>query len=450
MTDKHQYFSESSVLYLTARSVSIAVITGVLQNKGSLSTQLTKHASRVHSEHQAKLKEICFGVCRWYPKLNSIALSMLQQPFEEEDYDLYAALLIGLYQIDYMDTPDHAAVNEAVEASKELNKNWAGKLINAVLRRYLREKDAIIAAIDSMPSVEYVHPKWFMKRLKKHWPDNLDAIVDANNSHPPMCLRVNERHVSRETAIELLLSEDIDTEKGLFSSSSLYLKKPVRVNQLPHFELGYFSVQDESAQLAAFILDLKEGEKVLDACAAPGGKTGHLLERANLDVTALELEPWRLDKIHENLDRLQLSAKVICADASDTDSWWDGQSFDKILLDAPCSATGVIRRNPDIKINRKPKEVEELTHTQKNILHAVWKTLAPGGQLLYATCSILEEENALQIARFLETHDDAIEKALDLPEECGVKVQHGRQLLPQKQGHDGFYYCLLEKIAQSR
>ncbi|MCZ2721860.1 16S rRNA (cytosine(967)-C(5))-methyltransferase RsmB [Marinomonas sp. 15G1-11] len=445
MSDKNKYFSESSVLYLTARAVAITVISGVLQNKGSLSTQLSKHVSRVNSEHQAKLKEICFGVCRWFPKLNSIALSMLQQPFEEEDYDLYAALLIGLYQLEYMDTPDHAAVNEAVEATKELNKDWAGKLINAVLRRYLRERNEIVSAIQSMPSVEYVHPKWFIKRLKKHWPDQLDSIVEANNGHPPMCLRVNERHVSRETAIEILQKEGIDTDMGVYATSSLYLKKPVRVNQLPHFELGYFSVQDESAQLAAFILSPKAGEKVLDACAAPGGKTGHLLEKADIDVTAIELEEWRLDKIHENLDRLQLSANVICADASDLNTWWDGTVFDKILLDAPCSATGVIRRNPDIKINRKPKEVEELTQIQKNILQEVWKTLTPGGQLLYATCSILEEENTLQIAHFLDHHNDVIERDIELPEGCGIKTKHGVQLLPQLEGHDGFYYCLLEK-----
>ncbi|MFT2110457.1 16S rRNA (cytosine(967)-C(5))-methyltransferase RsmB [Marinomonas sp. 2405UD68-3] len=445
MTDKNVSFSESSVLYLKARTVAITVISGILQNHGSLSTQLSKHVGRVSNDHQPKLKEMCFGVCRWFPKLNSIALSMLQQPFEEDDYDLYAALLIGLYQIEYMDTPDHAAVNEAVEATKELNKDWAGKLINAVLRRYLRECDDIVASIESMPSVEYVHPKWLVKRIKKHWPAHLETIVDANNSHPPMCIRVNQRHVSRETAIDILTEQGIDTEKGDFSPVSLYLKKPVRVNQLPNFDFGYFSVQDESAQLAAFLLDLSNGEKVLDACAAPGGKTGHLLERKDIALTAVELESWRLDKINENLERLDLTADVICADVCDLDSWWDGQFFDKILLDAPCSATGVIRRNPDIKINRKPNDVVELTVIQKNILETVWKTLAPGGQLLYATCSILEEENTLQIEHFLENHVDAIEKELSLPDDCGIKVAHGRQLLPQQQSHDGFYYCLLEK-----
>ncbi len=445
MMDKNVSAPDSQDLYLPARTVAISIICGILQNKGSLSTQLAKHVGRVSNEHQPKLKEICFGVCRWFPKLNSIALNMLQHPFEEDEYDLYAILLIGLYQLEYMDTPDHAAVNEAVEATKELNQDWAGKLFNAVLRRYLRERDEILASIESMPSVEYVHPKWLVKRIKKLWPDYVESVIDANNSHPPMCLRVNERHVSRETAIELLSEKGIDTEKGIFSPSSLYLKKPISVNQLPNFEVGHFSVQDESAQLAAFLLDLKKGDRVLDACAAPGGKTGHLLEKQDISLTAIELESWRLDKIHENLERLNVTADVICADASDLSSWWNGQQFNKILLDAPCSATGVIRRNPDIKINRKPNDIVSLTNIQKSILEEVWKTLAPGGQLLYATCSILEEENSLQMVHFLESHEDAIEKPLLLPDECGLKVTHGRQLLPQQHGHDGFYYCLLEK-----
>ncbi|BDX01300.1 ribosomal RNA small subunit methyltransferase B [Marinomonas pontica] len=445
--------TETVSIQHSARQVAIEVITNILLQQGSLSTQLARHQTSVASEHIPLLKELCFGVCRQYPKLNSIALHLLAHPFEEKDTDLYATLLLGLYQLSYMNTPDHAAVNESVEACRLLKKDWATKLMNAVLRRYQREADEIIESLESTPSVEYNQPKWLLKRFNKHWPEQFEGIVDASNTHPPMCIRVNESRVSRETYQSQLQELGIKSTAGEFSPSALYLKNAVRVGELPNFEEGFASVQDEAAQLSAHILAPKTGEKLLDACAAPGGKTGHLLEQAHpLDLTAVELEPWRMEKIESNIARLGYQANLICADAGDITSWWNGEPFDKILLDVPCSATGVIRRNPDIKINRKPADINELVEIQRDILQNVWKTLKPGGHMLYATCSLMPEENEQQIRHFLAQQDDANEVPLnslapELTLEWGMEVSHGRQLFPMVEAHDGFYYCLLQKTA---
>ncbi|NLQ17109.1 16S rRNA (cytosine(967)-C(5))-methyltransferase RsmB [Marinomonas sp. M1K-6] len=445
--------SDMSTSQQSARQVAVKVISNILLQQGSLSTQLARHQTEVASDHIPMLKELCFGVCRQYPRLNSIALHLLAHPFEEKDTDLYAVLLLGLYQLTYMNTPDHAAVNETVEACRLLKKDWATKLMNAVLRRYQREADEIVALLEAQPSVEFNMPKWLVKRFNKHWPEHFEQIIEASNTHPPMCIRVNEARVSRETYQAQLVELGINSEEGPFSGSALYLRNAVRVGELPDFEEGFVSVQDEAAQLSAQLLSPKAGEKVLDACAAPGGKTGHLLEKSNhIELTAVELEPWRMEKIESNLHRLGYSAQLICADASDLDAWWNGEHFDKILLDVPCTATGVIRRNPDIKINRKPADIDDLVIIQRAILNKVWTTLKPGGFMLYATCSLMPEENEQQIQHFLAHQEDAQEVALnslapDKQIEWGIPVSHGRQLFPNLEGHDGFYYCLLQKLA---
>ena len=433
-----------------ARLVSAKILEQVLLQRGSLSTQISKHIADVDYDEQGLAKELCFGVCRYYPQLNTIALSLLSKPFEEKDLDLYAALLMGLYQIEHMSTPDHAAVHESVELCRQLDKEWATKLMNAVLRRYQRERDDILENLASQPSMAYNLPKWLVKRFKK-WETEFEAIVEATNAHPPMCIRVNESHVSRETYKELLEEKDTVSRETAFSVSGLYLESALPVSMLPNFDKGDASVQDESAQLAASLLAPNAGERVLDACAAPGGKTGHLLELApELDLTAVELEPWRLARIESNLERLGVSAELICGDASKPEEWWNKQAFDKILLDAPCSATGVIRRNPDIKINRKPDDISALVDIQASILDATWKTLKQGGYLLYATCSLMPEENEQQMASFLERTQDAQELPLNtlaptLSVDFGKSVSHGVQIFPTLNGQDGFYYCLLQK-----
>ena len=433
------------------RLVSAKILEQVLLQQGSLSTHLNKHIDEVAGEQQGLVKELCFGVCRFYPQLNSVALSLLTKPFEEKDFDVYATLLMGLYQITHMNTPDHAAVNESVELCRQLNKDWATKLMNAILRRYQREQDEIFEALEAQPSVEYNMPKWLVKRLKKHWDDEFEEIIEATNAHPPMCLRVNSTKVSRETYVQVLSEEGIVSRETPFSDSGLYLEKATSVNALPKFFDGFSSVQDESAQLAAMILAPEKGERILDACAAPGGKTGHLLEReAKLDLTAVELESWRLERIESNLERLGLHATLVCGDASAIEEWWDGQAFDKVLLDAPCSATGVIRRNPDIKINRKPADIDALAKIQKSILNATWSTVKQGGYLLYATCSLMPEENEQQIADFLANNTGAEEVPLNtlnsqVNNAIGKPVSYGIQIFPNTKGQDGFYYCLLKK-----
>ncbi|MEC8483733.1 MAG: transcription antitermination factor NusB, partial [Pseudomonadota bacterium] len=278
----------------SARLVSAKILEQVLLQRGSLSTQINKQISQVDYDEQGLAKELCFGVCRFYPQLNTVALSLLSKPFEEKDFDLYAALLMGLYQIEHMSTPDHAAVHESVELCRQLDKEWATKLMNAVLRRYQRERDDILENLSSQPSMAHNLPKWLVKRFKKHWDAELNSIIEATNAHPPMCIRVNEAHVSRETYKQILAEQGIVSRETSFSVSGLYLESAVPVTMLPDFEGGHVSIQDESAQLAASLLAPKTGERVLDACAAPGGKTGHLLELApDLDLTAVELEPWR-------------------------------------------------------------------------------------------------------------------------------------------------------------
>ncbi|WP_067093729.1 16S rRNA (cytosine(967)-C(5))-methyltransferase RsmB [Marinomonas atlantica] len=434
-----------------ARLVSAKILEQVLLQRGSLSTQIGKQIGEVDYDEQGLTKELCFGVCRYYPQLNSIALSLLSKPFEEKDFDLYAALLMGLYQVDHMSTPDHAAVHESVELCRQLDKEWATKLMNAVLRRYQRERDEILENLAKQPSVEFNMPKWLVKRFKKHWPESFEQIVEATNTHPPMCIRVNELHVSRGTYQAMLSEQDTVSRETAFSASGLYLESAVPVFMLPNFDQGDVSVQDESAQLAASLLAPQAGERILDACAAPGGKTGHLLEKQpNIELTAVELEPWRLTRIESNLERLGVSAELICGDASQPDQWWDKRAFDKILLDAPCSATGVIRRNPDIKINRKPDDIDDLVEIQAAILDATWQTLKQGGYMLYATCSLMPEENEQQMAAFLTRQEDACECPLNqlAPDQTlafGKPVSHGIQVFPTVNGQDGFYYCLLQK-----
>lgn len=437
---------------MNARFLAAKVLEQVLLQNGSLSTQLVKQLAQNPSDEQGLIKELCFGVCRFYPQLNTIALSLLSKPFEEKDFDLYATLLMGLYQIEHMSTPDHAAVNESVELCRQLDKEWATKVINAILRRYQREGEEIKAGLSAQPSMIHNMPKWLMKRINKHWADEQDLIVQASNEHPPMCIRVNLNKVSRETYKAMLTAEGIVSRETPYSTAGLYLESPIPVTMLPEFQQGFVSVQDESAQLAALILNPQADDIMLDACAAPGGKTGHLLEsQPNLTLTAVELEEWRLQRIESNLARLELSAQLVCGDAAQTDTWWNQTPFDKILLDVPCSATGVIRRNPDIKINRKPDDIDALTTIQAAILKATWATLKEGGYLLYATCSLMPEENEQQIQAFLASQSDAKEVALTtlnpaFNTQIGKAVSHGMQLFPTLEGHDGFYYCLLQKM----
>ena len=431
---------------LDPRLAAARALGAVLAGKASLGSALPAQLDKVEPRDRGLTQELAFGAARWQPRLALLAEQLLHKPFKAADKDLEALLLIGLYQLLYTRIPAHAAIGETVGCVDKLKKSSAKGLLNAVLRRVQREGEALLAALEKDPAARTAHPRWLQKALKAHWPADWEAICAANNSHPPLTLRVNRRHGSRDAYLAELAAAGIAASACPFSTDGVQLAAPCDVTSLPGFAEGRVSVQDEAAQLAADLLELKPKLRVLDACCAPGGKTCHLLEaEPTLDVTAVDLEESRLTRVRENLARLKLDAKLVAADARAVDQWWDGQPFQRILLDAPCSATGVIRRHPDIKLTRQPEDIAALASLQGELLDALWPTLEVGGVLLYATCSTLPTENSEVIEAFLARTPGARE--LDIPGPFGVKQPHGRQLLAQVDGHDGFYYAKLIKIA---
>ncbi|WP_095116344.1 16S rRNA (cytosine(967)-C(5))-methyltransferase RsmB [Pseudomonas sp. Irchel 3F3] len=435
---------------MNPRLAAARALAAVLSGKASLNSSLPAQLDKVDERDRGLTQDLAFGTARWQPRLDLLAAQLLQKPFKAADADVQALLLVGLYQLFYTRIPAHAAIGETVGCADKLKKPWAKGLLNAVLRRAQREGEELLAGMERDPVVRTAHPRWLQKALKAFWPEQWEAICAANNAHPPMILRVNRRHHSRDAYLALLADAGIDASACQYSRDGIVLAEACDVRGLPGFAEGWVSVQDEAAQLSADLLELAPGQRVLDACCAPGGKTCHLLEaEAGLaQMVAIDLEAKRLTRVRENLDRLQLDAELIACDARDTASWWDGKPFQRILLDAPCSATGVIRRHPDIKLTRQADDIPALATLQGELLDALWPTLEVGGMLLYATCSSLPTENTDVIGAFLARTPGARE--LDLATEAGLRQPHGRQLLAQEGGHDGFYYAKLIKIAASR
>jgi len=435
---------------MNPRLAAARALAAVLSGKASLNSSLPAQLDKVEERDRGLVQDLAFGTARWQPRLDLLAAQLLQKPFKAADADVQALLLVGLYQLFYTRIPAHAAIGETVGCADKLKKPWAKGLLNAVLRRAQREGEQMLAAMERDPVVRTAHPRWLQKSLKAFWPEQWEAITAANNAHPPMILRVNRRHHGRDTYLALLAEAGISASACQFSRDGILLAEACDVRGLPGFTEGWVSVQDEAAQLAADLMELAPGQRVLDACCAPGGKTCHLLEaEAGLgEVVAIDLEAKRLARVRENLDRLQLDARLIACDARDTASWWDGKPFQRILLDAPCSATGVIRRHPDIKLTRQAEDIPALATLQGELLDALWPTLEVGGMLVYATCSSLPTENTEVIDAFLARTPGARE--LDLALDAGLRQPHGRQLLAQEGGHDGFYYAKLIKIAASR
>ncbi|WP_068828794.1 16S rRNA (cytosine(967)-C(5))-methyltransferase RsmB [Pseudomonas sp. BMS12] len=432
---------------MNPRLAAARALAAVLNGKASLGSSLPPLLERVEVRDRGLAQDLAFGTARWQPRLQLLADKLLQKPFKAADRDVEALLLIGLYQLLHTRIPAHAAIGETVACVDKLKKSSLKGLLNAVLRNAQRDHTALFAELERDPVLHTAHPRWLQKRLKADWPEYWQVICAANNEHPPLILRVNRRHGSRDDYLAELRSAGIEAEPCSYSQDGIRLLTPCDVKTLPGFAAGRVSVQDEAAQLAADLLDLAPGQRVLDACAAPGGKTCHLLEAQSqlAEVIALDLEPGRLARVQENLDRLQLEATLIAADGRDVASWWDGKPFQRILLDAPCSASGVIRRHPDIKLTRQADDIAALAQLQGELLDALWPTLEVGGVLLYATCSVLPQENSDNIAAFLARTPGARE--LDIAGPFGLKQAHGRQLLPQVDGHDGFYYAKLIKIA---
>lgn len=421
---------------------SAAKILADVFNKG-VSLKITNE-----TKDRALIQELCFGVMRWYWQLEAISKQLLSKKLKAKDNDIFALLLIGLYQLIHLRTPAHAAIHETVQATRTLKKPWAAGLINATLRQFQREQENILENIKQDTSARYSHPEWLIQIIQSAWPQHWENILNSNNQYPPLTLRVNALKISRDNYVKKITDHTLTS----FSAFGITLKQACDVKHLPGFNEGEFSVQDESAQLAAQLLELCPDQTVLDACAAPGGKTAHILETEPRlkKLLAIDVDNKRVQKIEENLSRLQLLSStitLICNDAAHPENWWDKNQFDRILLDAPCSATGVIRRHPDIKYLRRPDDIAKLAAQQLQLLNALWPTLKSGGLLVYATCSILPQENENVLAAFLQAHTDAKEKIITA--DWGVAKTIGRQLLPQDNGHDGFYYARIEKVNRS-
>jgi len=430
---------------LECRAAAARALSDVVVRGRSLSTVMPTWQAQVSAKDRALLQALVYGVLRWHGRLDAVVSQLLRRPFKHKDRDVHALLMVGVYQLHYLRVPDHAAVSATVNAVRSLGKPWAKSLCNAVLRSFQRDSDKLLAVADGEESARYAHPRWLLKELKRAYPDHWQRIVQANNEQPAMTLRVNRRHRSQQGYLAQLAACEIAARPTPFSDVGATLERAVDVAMLPGFDEGLVSVQDGAAQLAAPLLDLKAGQRVLDACAAPGGKTAHLLEsEPALDyLLAIDGDGKRVERLRETLARLNLAADVKTGDAAAPSSWWDGKPFDRILLDAPCSATGVIRRHPDIKLLRRPSDIEALVTLQQRILAALWPLLAVGGKLLYVTCSVLPQENYRQLQHFLARHGDAREQRIDAP--WGVASEVGRQILPGASNMDGFYYACICK-----
>ncbi len=427
-----------------ARASAARAVSAVMAGR-SLDAALDAVRATTPSADMALVQEIAYGTLRAYTQLRFIAERFLQKSLRHQDQDILALILIGLYQLRGMRVPAHAAVAQTVAATQALGKGWAKGLVNAILRTYLREAASLEEPIAADPVLRYSHPAWLLEALQHDWPAQWEAIAAANNEHAPMALRVNLCRTTRADYMAALAKAGLESQASAHLDSGVLLARPAGVHALPGFPAGLVSVQDLAAQYAAVLLDAQPGERVLDACAAPGGKTAHVLERSPhiAELVAVDIDAQRLTRVRDNLTRLGLDATLLAADAAVPEGWWDGRMFDRILLDAPCSATGVIRRHPDIKLHRRPSDVAQLEATQARLLTALWPLLARGGKLLYVTCSVLSRENDRQVAAFCAQHPDARPLELVIPD--ALSRGAGWQILPGTSGMDGFFYACLQK-----
>ncbi|MDU6389064.1 MULTISPECIES: 16S rRNA (cytosine(967)-C(5))-methyltransferase RsmB [unclassified Pantoea] len=421
------------------RSLAAQLIERVIDKGESLSAVLPAAQKKVGDKDGALLQELCFGVLRTLPQLEALIGKLMARPLSGKQRVLHYLIMVGIYQLLYTRVPAHAALAETVAGAEVLKRANLKGLINGVLRQFQRQQVELIAEVDHAPQ-RYLHPGWLLQRLQKAWPDNWQRIVDANNQRPPMWLRVNRQHHSRDSWLALLTESGKAAVADETAFDALRLEAPAPVGQLPGFADGWVTVQDLSAQRCALLLAPEDGEQILDLCAAPGGKTTHILEIApKAQVMAVDVDAQRLTRVKENLQRLNMQAEVKQGDGRTPAAWCGERQFDRILLDAPCSATGVIRRHPDIKWLRRDRDIAELASLQREILDAIWPHLKPGGILLYATCSVLPDENEAQIDAFLSRHADA--RAEALPD---GKIS-GLQVFPTIDGGDGFFYAKLIK-----
>lgn len=416
------------------RAAAAIVLNTVIADRRSLTESFVIHEDIV----SPFVKEISYGVLRFLPRLEFFADKLLKRPVKEKSCIAHILILVGIYQLEYINEPDYAVVKETVSGCAHIDVLWAKDLTNAILRNFLRKREDLYLKADKDLSAKYSHPKWWITKIKKAWPEQWKDILIANNQRPPLSLRVNQQKTNRDDYQQLL---EQSTTNYSFVETAITLDVPVNVSELNKFNDGYASVQDVAAQtISNYLPELKPGMKVLDMCCAPGGKLCHLLEiQPELKLLGLDIEDYRLDRVIENLERLNLSAEIKCADAMEPDDWWDGELFDFIILDAPCSASGVIRRHPDIKILRQPDDFMNLPEVQLELLQIAYSLLKPSGQLLYVTCSVMPEENEKVIKRFLQIESDA---KTSLPDNSyAINLEHGQQILPGTHNMDGFYFC---------
>lgn len=431
----------------SVRFAATQIVHDLLSAKASLATSLPHWLEKIEPQDRALLTELSYGVARWSIRLSAIMQQLMERPLREKDQDVAALIQVGLYQLAYTRIPEYAAIDTTVRVALELRKKWARGLVNAVLRNYQRNQSNIDRTLSA--DEDNAFPQWLADRLRCDWPSAAADIIRLSNQHPPMILRVNQSRMSALEYVELLKHDGIAADKTGFTDHAVKLAKPISVDRLPAFADGCVSVQDSAAQLAAVLLQPQDNERIVDACAAPGGKTCHLLELApRAKVVALDISEPRLQRVAENAARLSVAHQIElqCADAALLDSWWDGTSYDAVLLDAPCSGTGVLRRHPDIKLMRRASDIDSLCATQWRLMESLWQVVAPGGRMLYVTCSLLKQENEQLVQRFLQKHTDA--KAVEFEDlTWGEQRPVGRQLQLTTLEADGFYYCLLRKCA---
>jgi 16S rRNA (cytosine967-C5)-methyltransferase len=387
---------------------------------------------------RAALQDLAYGTLRFLGRLEALLDELLDRPLS--DARLRALLLTALYQLEHTRAAPHAIVNHAVQCAGKLGLTSARGLVNAVLRNFLRSRALLEARIERRETARYSHPQWWIDRLRADYPARYESVLEAGNLRPPLTLRVNRRRATPAEYLRLL--DECSVRATLIGETAVRLETPLPAARIPGLAEGLVSVQDAAAQRAAPLLDLTDGQRVLDACAAPGGKTTHLLEQADVVVTALDADAGRLARVSANLARLGLTAQLVCGDAAEPAAWWDGAEYDRILADVPCTASGIARRHPDVKWLRRANDIEQFARAQRRILDALWQLLRRDGKLLYATCSVFHEENHLQVERFLQGHPDA--QRLNLGAVDTDPHAPAGQLLPDRQ-HDGFFYALLRK-----
>jgi 16S rRNA (cytosine967-C5)-methyltransferase len=394
---------------------------------------------------RALVQELAYGTLRHWGELAALTARLVTKPFA--DPVLGALVGVALYQLDHTRAPPFAIVDHAVSAAARLARPAAKSIVNALLRRYLREREALHAAVRADPVAHWSYPLWWIERVRADFAADWEDILAAGNERPPLALRINARATTRAAYLAACAAASLRASAA--GADGVIVEPPRPVAELPGFREGWFAVQDLGAQLAVPLLQARDGMRVLDACAAPGGKSAHLLERAAVELVALDIDATRLARVGENLERLRLAtpaAQLVVGDAGEPSQWWDGRPFDRILVDAPCTASGVVRRHPDGKWLRRPGDIAGFARQQSRILDALWPCLARGGRLLYATCSVFDAENEAQAAAFLERHADALREPLTFAPEI---VRRGGQLLPSLPGaahnQDGFFYALLHK-----